>query len=75
MPEIPRIIVAIELANGARPQAVCRTQGCTAGKDGQPWKGEPQVVKVAAETDARHHRQWHRAQRPVPVETAPEEGR
>lgn len=62
---MPRIIVAIELANGGRYQAACRTEGCSALK-GRPWKGEPRAVKVRAENDASGHRKWHRLQQPIP---------
>lgn len=63
-----RIIVAIELVAGARAQAACRTEGCTGGRNGRPWRGEAQAFKADAEDDATAHRQWHRRQLPVPAE-------
>lgn len=51
-------------------QAVCRTRDCALGLEGAPWKSEVHSVKAGAEEDAKVHRQWHRAQRPVPVEEA-----
>ncbi|GAA3078087.1 hypothetical protein [Streptosporangium carneum] len=63
----PRIIVAIELVNGGRAQAVCRTDHCTALK-GKRWKGEPRAAKADAAEDARLHRLWHRRQQPIPTE-------
>lgn len=63
----PRIIVAIELANGGRAQAACRTEGCTA-LDGAAWRGEARTVRADAAEDARLHRLWHRHQQPVPAD-------
>ncbi|MEV8636557.1 hypothetical protein AB0395_33410 [Streptosporangium sp. NPDC051023] len=60
-----RIIVAIELVNGGRAQAVCRTEDCTA-LDGKRWKGESRTIKADAAEDARLHRKWHRDQQPIP---------
>jgi hypothetical protein len=65
-----RIIVAIVLANGGRPQAVCRTLGCTAGEDDGPWQGTAHLVKAGAEDDAVCHRAWHRAQQTIPAEAS-----
>lgn len=56
-----RIIVAIELSNGGRLQATCRTGDCT-------WIGGRHVVKVGAEDDACNHRMWHRARQTAPIE-------
>ena len=58
-----RVVVKVELhpLAGANPDgsagpahvAVCRTGNCT-------WRSRPQVVKVAAEDEARWHREQHR---------------
>jgi hypothetical protein len=58
----PRIIVAIECAPAARAQAVCRTEECTAGSDGQRWTGEPHIRRADAEAVQLGHREWHRQQ-------------
>ena len=67
----PRVAVLVKPVDG-RHQAVCQTRDCTAGPDGGPWASPLHVVKVAAEDDARHHRQWHRSQLVVAVEPEPE---
>ncbi|WP_084963323.1 hypothetical protein [Thermoactinospora rubra] len=56
---MPRVIVAIEYVAGARKQAACRTGSCG-------WRGTRHIVLADAEEEARAHRQWHRAQQPVP---------
>ncbi len=66
----PRVTVHIEPLADGKHQAICRTRDCTAGEDGGPWKSAEHVVKVAAEDEARGHRQWHRTQRPVPQDSA-----
>ncbi|MGW5259637.1 hypothetical protein ACWEQG_01600 [Microbispora sp. NPDC004025] len=64
----PRISVHIETLPNGRKQARCdMTDDCTAGPGGTPWRGEEHAVKAAAEAEARTHRQWHRAQLPVPT--------
>lgn len=55
-----RIVVAIELTNGARKQAVCRTGTCA-------WQSEAFSIVELAQEEARRHRMWHRDQRPVPA--------
>ena len=60
---MPRIVVRVELhplagrmpngAAGPAHVAVCKTGDCT-------WRSRPQVVKVAAEDEARYHREHHR---------------
>lgn len=63
----PRVAVLIRPV-GDRHEAVCHTRGCTEGADSTPWRSPLHVVKVAAEDDARNHRQWHRSQQAVPDE-------
>ncbi|WP_327587064.1 hypothetical protein OHA25_08635 [Nonomuraea sp. NBC_00507] len=58
-----RIIVAIEFVNGARHQAACRTQNCTAVFDSGRWRGGAHSTREAADLEARGHRDWHRSQR------------
>jgi hypothetical protein len=62
----PRVTVLVRPVEGGH-QAFCQTRDCTEGPDGRPWRSEVHVVKVGAEDDARHHRQWHRSQQPVPT--------
>lgn len=65
----PRVAVLVRPVEGGH-QAVCQTRDCAQGVDGGPWEPEVHPVKAGAEDEAKSHRQWHRAQRPVPeVET------
>jgi hypothetical protein len=61
----PRVAVLVRPVEGGH-QAVCQTTGCTQGPDGTEWESEVYAVMAGAEDAARTHRQWHRAQRPVP---------
>ncbi|MEV0616116.1 hypothetical protein AB0I81_22575 [Nonomuraea sp. NPDC050404] len=65
-----RIAVPVRLVEGGH-QAICETANCTAGLAGGPWRSEIHSVKAGALEEARVHRQWHRAQRPVPAEPLP----
>ncbi|MGR6922631.1 hypothetical protein ACU635_50970 [[Actinomadura] parvosata] len=49
-------------------QAVCETADCAWGAERNAWRSEVYTVKAGALEQARVHRQWHRAQRPVPTE-------
>jgi hypothetical protein len=62
-----RIAVLVKPVEGGH-QAVCQTRDCTEGPENGPWQSGVHVVKVGAEDEAKAHRQWHRAQRPVPIE-------
>lgn len=61
----PRVAVLVRPVEGGH-QAICQTRDCAWAGEGNPWRSAVYTVKAAAETDARGHRQWHRAQRPVP---------
>lgn len=62
----PRVTVLVRPVEGGH-QAFCQTRDCIDGPNGRPWRSAVHVVKVGAEDDARHHRQWHRGQQPVPA--------
>ncbi|MGP4092999.1 hypothetical protein [Nonomuraea sp. KM90] len=61
----PRVAVLVRPVEGGH-QAFCQTHDCTEGPEGRLWQSGVHVVKAGAEDEARAHRQWHRAQRPIP---------
>lgn len=62
----PRVAVLVKPVEGGH-QAICQTRDCSQGPGHGPWRSTVHVVKVAAEDDARAHRQWHRHQQVVPT--------
>lgn len=67
-----RVAVLVRPVDGGH-EAVCQTRDCTAGPNGSVWQSPVHLVKAGAEQAATAHRQWHRAQRPVPNAATPEE--
>lgn len=59
--------VAIELVNGGRYQAVCRAENCTAGPDGQQWRGLAWPHVDSARIQQQAHRETHELGEHKPV--------